>query len=243
MEIWGGMMLVHREREVLLIFEVAEDCRKLGLRVGAIVFHDLVVRSADPKLRAAIREEVERIRKQFPYQAALRASPAVAQFHHIHRAVGANPRRDSPSIARLPAGALKRADLPAINSLVDAYNLVSVRHFCSVGAHDLDRICPPVLLTRLTGTESFTPLGQAVPIRVNAGGFGYFDSAGRLLCWLDVVQADFSKVTEATRAALLIIEGTTAHDPAVLEQAFKDAVELVTRHCGGTAQIIETPGA
>src|SRR5437764_7364299 len=142
----------------------------------------------------------------------------LASFAEVLKKVGVNPRRDQPSVERLLTFALKRGDLPAINSLVDAYNLVSVRTLCSLGAHDLDALTPPVSLRMLTGNETFTPLGKAAE-SVTPGEFGYVDAADRVLCRLDVLQADFSKVTTATQNALLIVEGTTAHAPETFAQA------------------------
>jgi len=74
-----------------------------------------------------------------------------------------------------------------------------------------------------------------------AGEFGYVDAANRLLCRLDVLQADFSKVTEATVNALVIVEGTTAHGAQLMRQAFADLAEVVTRYCGGTGEVIAWP--
>src|SRR5207245_10735476 len=120
-------------------------------------------------LRAEIVREVDRIRERFPGPAAIRATPTVASFAGVLKKVGVNPRRDQPSVERLLTFALKRGDLPAINSLVDRYNLVSVRTLCSLGAHDLDRIALPVALRLLTGAESFTALGRAGPEPVTPG--------------------------------------------------------------------------
>ena len=142
---------------------------------------------------------------------------------------------------RLITFALKRGDLPAINNLVDAYNFISVRSRCSLGAHDLGRIAQPVSLRLLTGRETFTPLGRDTPMSVTAGEFGYVDAADRVLCRLDLLQAEFSKVTTSTANALLIVEGTAAHTPDVLRQTIADAIELVTRHCGGSADIVALP--
>jgi len=64
---------------------------------------------------------------------AIRALPEVVAFQELLRQVGVNPRREQPSVEKLLNFALKRGDLPAINSLVDAYNLVSIRSFCSLG--------------------------------------------------------------------------------------------------------------
>jgi DNA/RNA-binding domain of Phe-tRNA-synthetase-like protein len=67
------------------------------------------------------------------------------------------------------------------------------------------------------------------------------DAANRLLCRLDVLQADFSKVTEATENVLLIVEGTADHSAEVLRQAIADVIEIVIRYCGGTAEVVSFP--
>ena len=222
-------------------FVVAADCVALGLRAGAVVCRNVRITDAGPSLRDEIAREVQAIRATFPSPAAVRAAPEVVAFQDLLRKVGVNPRKEQPSVERLLTFALKRGDLPAINALVDAYNLVSVRRRCSLGAHDLDTFTPPVSLRLLTGDESFTPLGQEAPVAVTPGEYGYVDAAGRVLCRLDLLQAEFSKVTHRTVTALLIVEGTAAHAPDALRQAFRDAVELITRHCGGTAEVVAYP--
>jgi DNA/RNA-binding domain of Phe-tRNA-synthetase-like protein len=224
-----------------MTFLVADECVRLGLRAGAVVFHNVRVGPSGPDLRAEMAAQAAAIRRRFASPAAVRSAPQVAAFHEVLRKVGVNPRRDQPSIDRLLTYALKRGDLPAVNSLVDAYNLVSVRSCCSLGAHDLDRIALPVSLRLLTGREGFTPLGSTAEAAVTAGEYGYVDASDRLLCRLDVVQAEFSKVTCDTRNALLIIEGTTAHPPEALRQTFTDAMTQVLRHCGGMAEIVAFP--
>jgi DNA/RNA-binding domain of Phe-tRNA-synthetase-like protein len=219
-------------------FIVDPACSALGLRAGAIVFRDVHVAAADPELRREITEEVARVRARFADVKAVRLLPEVEHFREILRRVGVNPKKEQPSLERLLTFALKRGDLPAINSLVDAYNLVSVRSYCSLGAHDLDKIALPVFLRPLTGRETFVPLSSTTPMAAIPGEFGYVDAQDRMLCRLDILQAEFSKVTGDTVNALLIVEGTAGHRPVSLEKAFSDAVELVTRYCGGRAKVI-----
>jgi DNA/RNA-binding domain of Phe-tRNA-synthetase-like protein len=224
-------------------FVVSEDCLRLGLRAGAIAFRGVRVGPAGPDLRAAIAAAVAEVRSRYASPAAVRALPELAAFREVLRRAGADPRKEQSSVERLLLLALKRGELPAVNSLVDAYNLVSVRTRCSLGAHDLDRIAPPVTLRLLTGAETFTPLGSDTAVSVTKGEFGYVDAADRLLCRLDVRQAELSKVTEQARNVLLIVEGNAAHTADVLRRAFAEVTEQVARHCGGTAEVVALPGA
>lgn len=222
-------------------FVVSKDCLQLGLRAGAIVFRNLHITAASSELRTEIVQAAQAIRTRFANAAAILSAPEVAPFQELLRRVGVNPRREQPSVERLLLYALKRGDLPAVNSLVDAYNLVSVRSCCSLGAHDLDRIALPVTLRLLTGQESFTPLGGEAAVPVAAGEYGYVDAQNRVLCRLDILQAEFSKVTPQTTQVLLIIEGTATHATEQLRQTCADVIDRVIHHCSGTAEVVAFP--
>ena len=162
----------------------------------------------------------------------------MAELHSIFRKVGVNPRKLQPSCERLVQLVLKRGAIPAINNLVDTYNLVSLRWNCSLGAHDLDRLVPPVRLRFLNGDESFVPLGSREPEPFGRGEFGYVDAESRLICRLDVRQADFSKITSETANVLLIVGATRALDAADLERILAETVDRVTEACGGRGEIL-----
>jgi len=65
------------------------------------------------------------------------------------------------------------------------------------------------------------------------------DGHDRVRCRLDLLQAEFSKVTEQAVNVVLIIEGTAAHPPDA--KVFAEAIDLVTRHCGGTGEVVAYP--
>ena len=223
------------------MFIVSRECLDLGLRAGALVFRDVRIGGATPELRAAIAAAVQAIRSRPETVTELRQGPGMRRLHEIFRQVGVRPRRQPSSVERLLEYVLKRDDLPAINNLVDAYNLISIRTGFSMGAHDLGRIAAPVELRLFRGEESFTPLGAKEAVRVAAGEFGYVDAMNRVLCRLDVLQADFSKVTAEARDVLLIVEGTAAHDDRAFSAAFDEALATIPRHCGGNADVVAFP--
>lgn len=224
-----------------MMFNVQQACRDLGLRAGAILFRDMRVGTRTAELHEEIAREIAALRERCDDTRAACASPEVSAFHEILRRVGVNPRKVQHSVEKLLSFAFKRGDLPAICNFVDAYNLLSLKSLCSLGAHDVDRLILPVTLRMLAGDESFTPLSRAEPEKVRSGEFGYVDASNRVLCRLDVMQADFSKVTEATSNALLIIEATASHSPAVIRDVFAVALDWLPRMCGGSGEIIACP--
>jgi DNA/RNA-binding domain of Phe-tRNA-synthetase-like protein len=225
----------------MTVFSVSPECLGLGLRVGAIVFRDVRIAVASDELRAEIAEEVRTVRRRFANMAEVRSLPELKKLDEILRTVGVKPRSYPPSTQKLIEYALKRGSLPAVNNFVDAYNLVSLRTLYSLGAHDLDLVALPIGLRLLQGDETFRPLGSAEDSSVTFGEFAYVDADKRVICRLDSLQADLSKVTSQTANVLLIIEGTTLHPLEQVEQMFADAIGTVQRHCGGRVETVVLP--
>ena len=223
------------------MFHVSQDCLELGLRAGAIVLRDIRITDASAALRAEMDAEIERIRRQFASNSEIRAQPELIKHHEILRKVGVKPRSHPPSTQKLLELAFKRGTLPAINNLVDTYNLISIRTKCSLGAHDLDQLATPVDLCLFRGDEHFRPLGSDEDKEIRQGEFGYVDAERRVVCRLDSLQADFSKVTHETVNALLIIEATTVHSAEELDRIFAETRDMIHAHCGGTSELVSPP--
>ena len=215
---------------------VSKRCREIGLRSGAVVFRDVHVSDSPAALQREINAAVAVIGATLSSAAEIRSLAEVASFREILKRVGVDPRKSSPTVEILTRMAMKHQALPVVNSLVDAYNLVSLRTRCSIGAHDLDKIDLPIELQILDDSCLFTPLGASSAVEISAGEFGYVDARRRVICRLDLQQADFSKVTSATKNVLLIIEGTISHASAQLAECFEMSIDAISRYCGGRAE-------
>ena len=215
-------------------FDVAPQCHALGLRAGAILFRDLRVSPASASLREAIDDAAQRVHDTFSDRRSIRSHPGLQRIREILKTIGSDPRRHPPSTEKLLQYARTRCTLPAINNLVDCYNLISLQSLCSLGAHDLDRVSLPVRLQQFTSEQTFVPLGNPEPQTVLCGEFGYVDQQERVLCRRDSLQADFSKVTTDTRSVILIVEATDTTSSAALTQLLQRAADDVQKQCGGS---------
>lgn len=222
-------------------FLVSSDCRNLGLRAGALVLRGVHIADLSAELQAEIDSEIRKVRREFASPQEIRALPELLKLYEVLRGVGVKPRSHPPSTQKLLEFAWKHGTLPRVNNLVDAYNLISLRTRCSLGAHDLDRIELPVELRLFRGDEQFRPLGSDADKPVRRGEFGYVDAKDRIICRLDSLQAEFSKVTVETTSALLIIEASTTYEPAQLQQIFALTTTIINRYCGGTSEIVALP--
>jgi DNA/RNA-binding domain of Phe-tRNA-synthetase-like protein len=202
------------------------------------VLRGLTIGEPSAELDALRAETVRTIRGRFPDVASVRAFPAVRRFRALHASVGADPRHGRPSSQRLIEMAIKQGRLPRINSLVDAYNIVSAESHCCMGVHDLDRLQLPLELKRFDGSESFVPLGADRESPVTPGEYGYVDAANRVVCRLDVMQSELTKVTSSTSHALVIVEGTEWHGTERLMAAARRLTALVATVCGGSGAVV-----
>jgi DNA/RNA-binding domain of Phe-tRNA-synthetase-like protein len=223
------------------MFIVSEDCVELGLRAGAVVITGIKINDSPLALREEINDEFSKIGDRFSNSEELKKSPELSCIYEIYRKIGVSPRKYQPASHRLLQLAQKGKNLPSINNLVDAYNLASFRSICCLGAHDIAKISLPIRLTKLTGSEVFKPLGSEEDQAVVPGEFGYVDADNRVICRLDVLQADFSKVTKETQNVLLIIEGMTAINSGRLKEIFSETINLITQYCGGVVEEIYFP--
>ena len=221
-------------------FKVTPEVRRLGLEAGVIVFRNVTIRESPPTLRASALLAAENLRQLFPTFGAIRQSQELSGFRNVYSALGPREKRQQSGCERLCELVWKRGDIPRVNTLVDIYNLVSIRKFLSLGAHDLDTLSLPVFLDLTTGSELFTPL-NGIPQAIVPGEFGYVDAAGRMICRLDVLQGDFSKITPLTKSALVIVEGTVDHDRQTFVDTGAELIDLITRYCGGSADMAAWP--
>ena len=101
-------------------------------------------------------------------------------WREAYRAFGAKPQR-TPSSAEALAQRLRRdGSLPAINAVVDLYNLLSIRFAIPIGGENIDAYVSSPILTRAASGDVFETTREGAPYEevVPAGEVIWRDARG-----------------------------------------------------------------
>lgn len=164
--------------------------------------------------------------------------PGIAAWRRAYRAFGIKRTSYRSSVERLVKNALAGRALPAINSFVDAYNVVSLSHVLPAGADDLDQVAGDLAFRYRRPGDSFLDMagGEGDPtFDPPKDGEVVYADAEKILCrrW-NWRQDARSLVRPSTRNAVVTLQFNGAGD---LLAAVRDLVDLIGRFAGGTTMV------
>jgi len=201
--------------------------------LGVVTAHGIEISGEDAAVLQRLRDEEERVRRSLA-GAQIAEHPHVAPWRAAYRAFGAKPKDHPSSIENLLRRVLKGHALPHVNTLVDAYNAVSLRWLVPVGGEDLGAVRGDVLLAFAGDSEpAVLLLGEPEARAPYPGEVIYKDDAGALCSRWNRKEADRTKLTAATRHAFLVIEGLPPVGREHVAAAAEDLAGLVRTACGG----------
>lgn len=187
---------------------------------------------------AELRGQEERVRAAFE-GVSITEHPRIACWREAYRQFGAKPKDYPSSIENLVRRVSKGHALPHINTLVDLYNTVSLRHILPMGGEDLDRIEGDILLTQAGEDEApVRMLGEAEERAPRSGEVIYKDNAGAICRRWNWKEADRTKLTPETRNAVLVVERLPPVTRDQLAEAVEELAGLVRTHCGGKVRTV-----
>lgn len=160
-------------------------------------------------------------------------------FRVLHEKVGRSNRKYISSPESLWNFFLSRGRLPKINPVVDIYNLVSLQSKLALGAHDVSKITGNITLRFTHGDESFVPLGKTEPEPIQPGEYAYVDDGYNIICRLEVLQCNQTKITSETTDIFLIIQGNPYTDTTYVQETAEQVGKLIQHYCGGVMDMMQ----
>ncbi len=126
-------------------------------------------------------------------------------YKDLIRKAGRSVKKNPPTVPGFIDNIKHRGSMPRINSIVDVYNMESIRSSLAIGGHDLDSVKGDVIVTVCGQEDSFTAIGGKEK-HVEPTDFVYRDEKG-ILAWLDVRDSEFYKMSDDTTNVLFIMQG------------------------------------
>jgi len=206
-------------------------------RVAVLVAEGLTnppMRPADLDALIAAREDACRARWG---GTELSEIPGVAAWRAAYKGFGIKRTSYRSSVERLVKRVKAGERLPAVNALVDVYNVVSLTHVLCCGADDLDRVAPPLAFRFARPGDAFVDMGAEAgedPNDPPKDGEVVYADARHVLCrrW-NWRQDARTVISAATTRAVLTVQANGAGD---LDAAVDDLAALIARYCGGTCR-------
>ncbi|MDH5438466.1 MAG: phenylalanine--tRNA ligase beta subunit-related protein [Candidatus Bathyarchaeota archaeon] len=184
----------------------------------------------------SFKEEVmKQVREQYDLE-SLRNLSTFRAYRDFFWRVGIDPTKNRPAAEALIRRVLGGKVIPNINTLVDAYNLASIKTEIALAAFDADRLKGGLLMRFAIEGEEFLGIGMEKPMILKGGEIVISDGE-ELVAVYPHRDADNTKVTMKTKNVVLLVCGVPGIGEETLQKAARVALEYLTRFCDGEGRI------
>ena len=162
-------------------------------------------------------------------------------FRQLHSKVGRSNRRFVSAPEGLVNRLIRSGTMSNVSLMVDIYNLVSLKTRLALGAHDIEKVDGNITLRLTDGSEKFIAIGSDKPDSIFPGEYAYVDDNNDIICRLEVLQVEKTKVDLGTVNAFYIIQGSPNTSHEYLRTGVDELVRLTKVYCGGKEHLLYVP--
>ena len=158
--------------------------------------------------------------------------PTFRAYRDFFWSIRIDPTKIRPAAEALIRRILAGKTLPCINTLVDAYNLASIKSRIALATFDADKLEGELLMRFAEEGEQFYGIGMEKPLILKGGEIVVSDDQ-KLIAIYPYRDADNTKVTEETENIMMLVCGVPCIPKETLENASRVALEYIIRFCNG----------
>ncbi len=200
-----------------------------GLDAHLVEVGGLRVRDRDERLDAFVPLLVREFREHLRLE-TLKDEPHLRAYRDFYWRVGIDPTKIRPASEALLRRVLQGKELPRINTLVDAYNLASMKTSIAIAAFDAAHTHGDIRMRLARGGESFLGIGMEAPVVLKGVEVVCEDDEG-LVAIYPYRDAHRTRVTTATTETVFMTCGVPGIDTPALVAAAGTTQEFVERFC------------
>jgi len=212
------------------IFSIDKELKRKfpSVSVGIAIIKGVEIKKADERLEKEKQELLASLQGLTTEQ--IGQYPEVLNYRKLYKETGIDwhSRRPSPE-ALLRRIALNKG-LYAVNTCVDAYNLVVMKYRVSAGAFDLDRIKFPTILRSAEEGEEILLLGDEQQTKYKQGEVAYFDQKGGFNIDFNYRDAKRTAVQLETKNLYINVDGIYDITPQKVEEVLKEVCDIIIKY-------------
>ena len=191
----------------------------------------LTVKKKDAALEKFKLLIMKEIRNQYTLD-SIKDHPTFRAYRSFFWKIGIDPTKIRPAAEALTRRILAGKTFPCINTLVDVYNLSSVKSRIALATFDSDKLEGGLLMRFSEAGEYFLGIGMKKPFILKGGEIVVSDQE-KLVAIYPYRDSDNTKVTEKTVNASIVVCGVPNITDEILENALRITLDYVSRFCKG----------
>jgi DNA/RNA-binding domain of Phe-tRNA-synthetase-like protein len=189
------------------------------------------VQKRDIELENFKVEVMSQVRNEYSLD-SVKDQPIFRAYRDFFWSIKIDPTKIRPAAEALIRRILAGKTLPRINTLVDSYNLASIKSRIALATFDSGKLDGDLLMRFAEEGEQFIGIGMDKPLILKGGEIVVSDEE-KLVAVYPYRDADNTKVTENTENITVVVCGVPGIPKQDLENASQVALEYITRFCGG----------
>jgi len=202
------------------------DVNALMIQIKGVKIHKI-----DNELEKAKFEVMKQVRSEYNIN-LVKDLITFRAYRDFFWKIGIDPTKIRPAAEALIRRILAGKTIPRINTLVDAYNLASIKSGIALATFDTDKLDADLFMRFAEEGEQFYGIGMEKPLILKGIEIVISDNE-KLIAVYPYRDAENTKVTEKTKNITIIVCGVPGISKEILSDASRVVFEYVTTFCSG----------
>jgi DNA/RNA-binding domain of Phe-tRNA-synthetase-like protein len=209
--------------------EVSRQVPGLSVCLGTV--KAVHIEKENEEIRSLRKEAYSEVRRTYLLE-TLKDNQTVRAYRDLYWRLDIDPTKTRPSGEALLRRVLHGSSLPNISTVVDAYNLTSMKTIVPISGFDLDLLNPPFHVRFAENKETFSGIGMEEPTVLTKRMLVFADQK-QILCIYPYRDSDKTKITEQTKNVLIVGYGALGIGEQQLKNAVESTLSYIKQVAGG----------
>jgi DNA/RNA-binding domain of Phe-tRNA-synthetase-like protein len=216
-----------------MFLKIANEVEKEfpNLKALIIKIENIKIQKENIELEKLKEKIIEEILKKYDLK-SLKDEPTFRAYRNFFWRIRIDPTKNRPAAEALVRRILQGNIIPHINTLVDSYNLASIKTGIAIAAFDLDKLKGDIIMRFAKENEEFLGIGMEKPIKLTGKEIIISDNE-KIIAIYPYRDAENTKITFETSKVLFLICGVPNITEENLVNAAKVTIDYVTTFCNG----------